>query len=60
MMLNGQEIVIMDTGGFCGAANTITVLPGGTATINGATSAIINTAYGRLRLIFSGTNYLVS
>jgi hypothetical protein len=59
MMVNGQEIVIMDTGGFCSPTNTITVLPGGSANINGQPSAILNTAYGRLRLIFNGTNYVV-
>jgi hypothetical protein len=60
MMFNGQEIVIMDTSGFCSAANAITVLPGGSAHINGQSSALINTAYGRLRLIYNGTNYVVS
>jgi hypothetical protein len=60
LMLNGQEMVIMDRGGFCSLTNTITVLPGGAATINGSSSAIINTAYGILRLIFDGTNYGVS
>jgi hypothetical protein len=60
LMLNGQEIVIMDRGGFCSLTNTITVLPGGAATINGASSGVIDTAYGRLRLIFDGTNYGVS
>jgi hypothetical protein len=59
MMVNGQEIVIVDTGGFCSLTNTITVLPGGSANINGQPSAILNTAYGRLRLIFNGTNYVV-
>jgi hypothetical protein len=59
MMVNGQEIVIMDRVGSAGA-NAITVLPGGSATIDGQPSGIINTAYGRLRLIFDGTNYGVA
>jgi hypothetical protein len=58
MMVNGQEIVIMERGGYSNAV--ITVLPGGSATIDNQPSAIINTAYGRLRLIFDGTNYGVA
>jgi hypothetical protein len=60
MMVSGQEIVIMDTVGSCSPANPITVLPGGTATINGQSSAVLNSAYGRLRLIFISTSYVVS
>jgi hypothetical protein len=58
MMVNGQEIVIMERGGYSSAV--ITVLPGGSATIDGQPSGLINTAYGRLRLIFDGTNYGVA
>jgi hypothetical protein len=59
VMLNGQEIVIADIGGACSTTNSITVLPGSGSSINGQPSAIINTAYGRLRLLFWG-NYVVS
>jgi hypothetical protein len=64
MLVIGQEVVVMDRSGACGvpspSTNVITVLPGGSANIDNQPSAIINTAYGRLRLIFDGTNFGVA
>jgi hypothetical protein len=52
----GSVIEIKDMSGNCSAVNTITVLRAGADLIEGAVSAVINTAYGKLKLITDGTS----
>jgi len=52
----GQQLVIADESGACSATDTITVSRAGSDTIDGATSAVIATAYGYLALESNGSN----
>ena len=50
----GRIIVIKDESGSCSGGNTITISG---ATIDGASSVVLNTAYASVRLYCSGTNW---
>ena len=50
----GTQLLVVDESGACSLSNTITLARSGTDTINGATTAIINAAYGFLALMSSG------
>ena len=50
----GQRITIMDMSGSCSATNTLTINRAGSDTINGATSIVLNAAYGSVTLISNG------
>ncbi|MGD0762099.1 MAG: hypothetical protein ABR929_02720 [Roseiarcus sp.] len=52
----GQSLTIADESGACSATKTITVARAGSDTINGATSAVIATAYGYICLESNGSN----
>ena len=52
----GQQLLIVDESGACSATNTITLSRAGSDTINGATSAVIASAYGYLALESNGSN----
>ncbi len=52
----GQQLLVVDESGSCSATKTITLNPAGSDTINGATSAVINSAYGYLVLESNGSN----
>ncbi len=51
----GATLTIVDESGACSATNTITIARAGTDTINGATSAILSTAYSYLALESNGS-----
>lgn len=53
----GQVFIIKDESGAAGT-NNITVTPNG-GNIDGAASYVINTNYGRVEILFDGTNYFV-
>jgi hypothetical protein len=50
----GQRLTVIDYSGSCSASNTISLARAGADTINGATSQVINQAYGYLALISDG------
>ncbi len=50
----GARLTVVDESGACSAANTIMAQSAGSDTISGATSAIINSAYGYLALESDG------
>lgn len=52
----GQALTIADESGACSATRTITISRAGFDAINGATSAVIATAYGYLALESNGSN----
>ena len=52
----GQQLVVADESGACSATKTITLSRAGSDTINGATSAVIATAYGYLALASDGVS----
>ena len=52
----GTRLLIMDETGNCSITNTITVSRAGSDLIDGATSAVINAAYGYLALQSNGAN----
>ena len=52
---DGYTIVVQDESGSASGGNTITVTAAGSDTINGGTTAVISSAYGRVTLIKSGT-----
>lgn len=53
----GQVFIIKDESG-AAATNNITVTPNG-GNIDGAASYVINTNYGRVEILYDGTNYFV-
>ncbi|MGD1016753.1 MAG: hypothetical protein ABR863_09995 [Roseiarcus sp.] len=52
----GQSLTVADESGACSATKTITISRAGSDAINGATSAVIATAYGYLALESNGAN----
>jgi hypothetical protein len=50
----GQAFTVADYSGSCSVTNTITLTRQGSETINGATTYVINTAYGTITLIADG------
>ena len=50
----GTRLLVVDETGACSAANTITLSPGGTDTINGGASIAINAPYGYAALESNG------
>lgn len=52
----GEELIIIDQSGTVTPTNTITISRNGSDTIDGATSEVINSAYGFVRLISDGTS----
>ena len=52
----GTKLLVVDESGACSATNTITVARAGSDTINGATSAVIATAYGYVALESNGSS----
>lgn len=54
---NGASYTIKDESGSAGMVNTITIDPNGSETIDGAADAVINTAYGSVRIYSNGTNW---
>src|SRR5271166_4130912 len=52
----GTPLTIIDESGSCSATNTITVNRAGSDTINGATSAVLATAYGHLAIESNGSS----
>ena len=52
----GQSLTVADESGACSATKTITISRAGSDAINGATSAVIATAYGYLALDSNGAN----
>ncbi len=50
----GHRLVVIDESGACSASNAITLARAGTDTINGATSAVIASAYGSVEIESSG------
>ena len=54
----GQEFNIKDALGHASPATPITISPVA-GTIDGAATAVINTPYGSLTLVFDGTNWLI-
>ena len=50
----GHRLVVIDESGSCSATNTITLARAGTDTINGATSAVIASAYGSVEIESNG------
>jgi hypothetical protein len=50
----GTTLTVFDESGACSATNTITLARGGSDTIDGATSAVISSAYGFLALQSNG------
>ena len=52
----GEVLRVVDESGSCSAANTITLAPAGSDTIDGATSSVINIAYGALALVSDGSS----
>ena len=56
---SNQIYVIKDGSGAAGTNNITVTTPGGTVTIDGATTYVINTNWGSVTLIFDGTNYLI-
>lgn len=54
-----QVFIIKDESGAAGLNNITVTTQGGTVTIDGLTSQIINTNYGCITVIFDGTNYFI-
>ena len=52
----GTKLTVVDELGNCSATHTITLARAGSDTINGATSAVIATAYGYLAIESNGSN----
>lgn len=52
----GQLLVLIDESGTVSTTNTITINRAGADTINGATSAVLRTAYGQARLFSDGVS----
>ncbi len=52
----GQPLVVVDESGACSATNTIAAARAGSDTIDGATTATLNWAYGSLALVSNGSN----
>jgi len=52
----GTRLIVIDESGSCSATNTITVNRAGSDTINGATSAVLATAYGHLAIESNGSS----
>ena len=52
----GTRLIVIDELGSCSATNTITVNRAGSDTINGATSAVLATAYGHLAIESNGSS----
>jgi len=52
----GEVLRVVDESGSCSNVNTITLARAGSDTINGATSAVINIAYGALALVSDGNS----
>ena len=50
----GKRITVVDASGACSAVNTITLARTGADTINGAASAVLNSAYGRITISSNG------
>ena len=50
----GQGLTIVDESGACSAALTITVARAGSDVINGAASAVVDSAYGHVTLVSNG------
>lgn len=50
----GTRLLIVDETGNCSSLKTITVSPNGSDSINGATSAVVNVAYGYIAIESSG------
>ena len=55
----GKEWVIKDESGSVDGTNTITLTTGGSETIDGATSLVLNTSYFDLVIYTNGTNLFV-
>jgi hypothetical protein len=55
----GQEILIADRSGFASDAQPIIITSTGAPTFDGDTSMVLNSPYGRVRLVYDGTNYAV-
>lgn len=55
----GRVVYIKDQGGDAGSNNIIVTTPGGSVTIDGSTTFVMNTAYQSIAVIFNGTNYEV-
>ena len=51
----GTRLIVIDKSGSCSATNTITLNRAGSDTINGATSAVLATAYGHLAIESNGS-----
>lgn len=56
---SGQVFIIKDQSGGAATNNITVTTQGGTVTIDGATTALINTNYGSLTFKFDGTNYFI-
>ncbi len=52
----GTRLLVMDESGACSATDTITLSAAGADTIDGAASAVINSAYGYIALQSNGLN----
>lgn len=50
----GKRITVVDASGACSAVNTITLARTGADTINGAASAVLNSAYGKITISSNG------
>ena len=56
---NGQGLVIKDESGAANATNAITLVPSASQTIDGLSSAIIESPYGSVFLYSDGTNWFI-
>jgi hypothetical protein len=52
----GQQLLVVDESGACSATNTLTATRAGSDAINGATTAVLSTAYAYLALESNGSN----
>lgn len=55
----GQEFLIKDESGAASTHNITVTTQGGTITIDGATSQLINLNYGSMTVVFDGSNYFI-
>jgi hypothetical protein len=53
----GRVYIIKDRLGLAATSNITITTPGGTVTLDGSTSFVMNTAYEAIQFVFNGTNY---
>ena len=56
---SGQVMVVKDESGVASSANSITLVPSGSQTIDGAPSLIVESPYGGVLLYTNGTNWFI-